>query len=580
MKNLKRIFQQALLALTLLIGFDHLSAQTIPTNFFGQNAWMPDTIGSMHLNGKLHSNWGKIKDSKASIVRFGGIAPDKNKPTNYQYIKMIDSIRAKGMEPIMQVPFHKWQYSAQEAAQIVEFINVTKAKNIKYWIIGNEPDLDYAYTTAAQVAAYIKPFASAMKAVDPNIMIIGPETAWYNQGIINGLTNPGGPDDITGKDAAGRYYIDIISFHYYGFNGTQSRTDVVNKLHSTGNLNDNLALLQARLAACNSAHGRSGNATLKVAVTEANVGYKNAASDNLNGNGVNSFVGAQFIAEMFSVGLKNNVNFMNVWSVVEGNNQELNIGYIDAVTGQKKPAYYHFQMMADNFKGNFVTGTSNQANVKIFGSQNGQYTNVMILNQDLANNYNFTVKLNNSAVGGNNALKLNLNANMGIEYNGVISGQSTMLLTFNSSGVLVKKIEYTLINHAVSNLPPTVTNYNGGVVSNTGNGNGSGVATAVDENGQEVVSMKGFTMNVYPNPAKSKFTVELDRPNAQDIDFEVEVYDLMGRLIYTKSSIFADKKQVVDLTGSSLASAVYIVRVRESGDKDNVRSHKVVLFKS
>lgn len=572
MKNLKRIFQASMLTLGLFFSAEKMQAQNIPANFFGQNAWMPDTIGSAVYYGKLHQNWGKVKDSKASIIRFGGIAPDENKPTNYQYIKMIDSIRARGMEPIIQVPFHKWQYTAQQAAQIVQYINVTKGKNIQYWIIGNEPDLAYQYTNAGQVAAYIRPFASAMKAVDPNIKIIGPETAWYNTNIINGLTTAGGPDDITGKDAAGRYYVDIISFHYYGFNGTQSRAEVISKLYSQNNLNDNLGLLSTRLAACNAAHNRSGSSALRMAVTEANVGYKNDPGDNLNGNGANSFVGAQFISEMFSVGLKNGVNFMNVWSVVEGNNTDLNIGYIDPSTGNKKPSYYHFQMMAENFKGNFISGSTNQANIKAFGSKDAQYTTVMILNQDLANNVNFTVRLGSGAVSGNNALKINVDAGISVEYNGVIQGQSSMLLVFNNSGVIVKKIEYTLTGHALANLPPTVNEYNGGVV-------GSSIVTSVGENG-DIVSMKGFQMNLFPNPAKSKFTIELDRVNALDKDFDIEVFDLMGRLIYKQSSIFNERQQSVDLSGQSVAEAVYIVRVREADDKENSRSLKVVLFKS
>src|SRR5436190_13794163 len=234
MKTLKKLFQASLLSLRLAFAADNMmEAQTIPTNFFGQNAWMPDSVGNVKYYGKLRQNWGKIRDSKAAIVRFGGIAPDNHMPTNFQYIQMIDSIRAKGMEPILQVPFHRGAYTAQQAAAIVQYVNVTKGKNVLYWIIGNEPDLDYAYTSASQVAAYFKPFASAMKAVDPGIKIIGPECAWYNTGIINGLTTPGGPDDITGKDAAGRYYVDIISFHYYGFNGTQSRNDVMTKLYQT-----------------------------------------------------------------------------------------------------------------------------------------------------------------------------------------------------------------------------------------------------------------------------------------------------------------------------------------------------------
>ena len=573
MKNVKKIFQAAILGLGLSISAQS-NAQVIPTNFFGQNAWMPDTIGSVNYNGKLHKNWNNIKESKVSMIRFGGIAPDNNKPTNFQYIKMIDSVRAKGMEPIIQVPFHKGAYTATQAAAIVQFLNVTKGKNIKYFSIGNEPDLDYQYTTAQQVAAYFKPFATAMKAVDPSILIVGPECAWYNQSIMNGLTTPNGPYDITGKDANGRYYLDVISFHTYPFDGSQNREQVITKLTATNGFEANLTALNSRVAAANSAHNRTGSAALRTAVTEANVCYKNAATDNLNGVGVNSFIGGQFIAEMLGIGMEQGVNFMTIWSVIEGNSQVLNIGYIDPTTGNKKPAYYHYKMVAENFKGSIVSATTNQSKVKSFGSQSSQYINVLIMNQELATNHNFTVRLNSSAIAGNSSLKININANVNIEYNGVINNQSSMVLTFNSAGVLVKKTEYTLATHAIANLAPTVTEYNGGV----GSVSGSGVTTAVGDNG-DVVSMKGFAMNVYPNPAKSKFTIELDRVNTQDVKFVVEIYDLMGRLIYTQNSIFTERQQKVDLSGASLAEAVYIVRVREAGDKDNVRASKIIIFK-
>jgi len=567
MKNVKKLFQITLLALGLG-SFQNTRAQAISSHFFGQNAWMPDTIGTVFLNGKLYQNWANIKDSKASIMRFGGISPDENMPTNFQYIKMIDAMRANGMEPVMQVPFYKNRYTAQQAATIVHYVNVTMGRNVKYWVIGNEPDLAYSFTSASQVAAYIKPYASAMKAIDPGILTIGPECAWYNQNIINGLTTPNGPDDITGKDANGRFYVDIISFHFYGFNGTQTRAEVISKINSPNQLQANLTALNVRLNTCNAAHNRSGASTLKTAITEANVNYINDASDNLSGVGANSFVGGQFIAEMMATGMKNSVDFINLWSVVEGNNNQLNIGYIDAVTGNKKPSFYHFKMLAENFSGNFLSGTTNQANVKAFASKNAQNTTVMLLNQDLTNNYNFTVRLNTVAVSGASALKININAGIAIEYNAVIPSQSSMLLVFNSQGVLIKKMEYSLTTHALANLPPTVTNYTAG-----------NVTTSVNANDGEVASIKGFELNLFPNPANSKFTIEIDRRNPEEHKFQIELFDIMGRLISTQITTFSDRKQEVDFSGNSLAEGVYIVRVYETSDKDNVQSQKIILFK-
>ncbi len=465
MKNIKKIIKVSLLTVGFLLSVKSSYSQLISDHFFGENTWMPDTIGDYKackeppciLYGKLHKQWSNIKSSGASIVRFGGIAADKNMPTNYQYIKMIDSIRAKGMEPIIQVPFCNNRYTAQQAADIVKYINIIKGKKIKYWIIANEPDLSYSFTTSSQIAQYFKPFASAMKAVDPSILIVGPECAWFNQTILTGLTTPNGPDDITGKDASGNYYLDIISFHTYPFDGTQTRADVVSKLTAPNSLNENLAYLNTRVANCNSAHNRTGVALLKTAITEANINWQNNTSDNLNGLGANSFIGGQFMAEMMGIGMKNNLDFINIWSVIEGNSTASNIGFIDATTNNKKPLYYHFKLLANNFKGNYLNGITNQVNVKSFGSQNAQQTSVLILNEDLTNNYNFTVRLDNSAISGNGGLNININAGLNKEYSGVISNQSTTILKFDAAGNLIEKTEYKLSGNADVNLAPTVT---------------------------------------------------------------------------------------------------------------------------
>src|SRR5207237_7346810 len=132
--------------------------------------------------------------------------------------------------------------------------------------------------------------------------------------------------------------------------------------------------LNSRIANCNSSHSRTGSAALKTAITEVNIDYQNSASDDIYGVGANSFIGGQFVAEMLCIGMKSGVDFMNIWSVIEGNSTALNIGYLDASTGHKKPLYYHFKLLADNFKGNFVTGTTNMADVKTFACQNGQQT--------------------------------------------------------------------------------------------------------------------------------------------------------------------------------------------------------------
>lgn len=563
MKNIKKICHFTFLILSIVFSFN-MKAQVIPAHFFGQNAWMPDTIGKTVLMGKLHKHWSDVQASNAVLIRFGGTAPDKDMPTDYEYIKMIDSVRAHGMEPMIQVPYNKGQYTAQQASDIVRYINQTKGKNVKYWIIGNEPNLGYGYTSSSQIAAYIKPFASAMKSVDPSILIVGPELAWYDANIMNGLTTPNGPDDITGKDAAGHYYIDVISFHSYPFDGTQVRSQMLNKLTAANGLQDNLTALNTRVASCNTVHGRAGASALKTAITEANVDWQNNASDNLYGTGVNSFIGAQFVAEMLGIAMKNGVDFVNMWSVIEGNGTALNIGYLDATTGIKKPAYYHYKLMAENFKGNFVTSTTNQANVKTFASNNGQFIQVLVMNEDQAMNFNYTVRLNTSAVSGSNALKMNVNANVNNEYSGSVQNQSTLLLTFDQSGNLVKKTEYSLQNHAVSNLAPVVTQYIATGVGSVANDDGNG-------------DIKNFQIKVFPNPTTGKFTVTMDKLNKFEKKIQVEMFDMMGRQAFDKTMTFSRGKEEIDLSGGSLADGAYVVRVREEADHDNVKTEKMII---
>jgi hypothetical protein len=559
MQKIKNVLRITLPFFISLFISKQISAQAISAHFFGENAWMPAQIGNTVLNGKLDQHWGDIKNSHVSIIRFGGITPDKDMPTNAQYIAIIDSIRANGMEPIIQVPFNNNAYNATQAAAIVTFLNVTSGKNIKYWSIGNEPDLGYSYSTSSQIAAYIKPFASAMKAVDPSIIIIGPECAWYNQGIINGITTPGGPDDITGKDANGNYYVDVISFHTYPFDGTQTRAQVVSKMSTPGGLADNLASLNARIASCNSYHSRTGNAALKTAITELNIDWKNSATDDVNGVGANSFLGGQFVAEMLGAAMKNNVDFVTMWSVIEGNSTALNIGYLDASTGIKKPLYYHYQLLAQNFKGNYVNGTSNLANVKTFGCQNGQQTCVLVMNEDLGQ-YNYTVRLNTAAVSGSSPLKININASLGTEFTDMIQGQSTVLLVFNAQGAITGKYEYTLSNHAANHLAPAYTPFTTGI-------------TALPENKK---AGGYFTMKLFPNPTNAKFTVELSRLPGPDEKFQVELFDIEGRQILSKELSFFKGKEELDFSTLSASAGAYVVRVRQN---ENYQTHKIILAK-
>ena len=210
-----------------------------------------------------------------------------------------------------------------------------------------------------------------------------------------------------------------------------------------------------------------------------------------------------------------------------------------------------------------ANGTTNLTNVKSFGSQNAQQICVMVMNEDLTNNYNYTVKLNTSAVSGSNPLKININANVATEYTDVIPAQSTMLLVFNASGGLIKKYEYSLNGHALAGLAPTLTNI---LATN--------VASNDDSNGE--ITKEFEITKVFPNPTSAKLNIQLNKSNFEQKKYSIEVFSVAGQLVFTKDADFVKGSEELDLSIGSLASAMYIVRVKYD---DILRTEKVMYIK-
>jgi len=156
-----------------------------------------------------------------------------------------------GAEPIIQVPVWGGDSTASHAARVVEFVNITHNKNIKYWSIGNEPNHvydndDYGFGSnvygRAEYAASVREFSIAMKTVDPTIKTIAGELAWYYDIWINELIKPGGADDISGNNGT-HDYIDYFSFHRYPFSryGTnQTRALIVDSPNAFVNVTNDL----------------------------------------------------------------------------------------------------------------------------------------------------------------------------------------------------------------------------------------------------------------------------------------------------------------------------------------------------
>lgn len=423
-------------------------AKAVPKNFYGLNAWMPDAIGSVQLNGNLDLVWNKIQDSSARRIRMGGIAADNEFYTDTQLLNTIDQIKAIGSKPIIQVPVDDGIFTAAQAADIVELVNVTHNKKVKFWSIGNEPNFVYNNFTPADYAATVKAFSAAMKAVDPKIRIIAGELAWYDIPWVDALLQ--GPDDITGVDpVTGLDYIDFFSFHTFPFFGNQTRTTALAELDTFAN---NVEDLRLRLEAINDLEVRSRD--LRSMVTEFNINWQNAAGDDVNGLGANSFFGGQWVANMFTIGADHKVKTMSLWSAIEGGSgTNTDIGYLYHDDQQEKPLYYHYQLLAQNHKGKILRTEDNQPLVRTASSRKDGQINVFIFNFDETTTFSSAINLDNTFPTSDLAIRIK--AKIPTEHTFSMPPAATLLLKFDEFGTLIGQCSYELAVEAIANNPPT-----------------------------------------------------------------------------------------------------------------------------
>lgn len=154
-----------------------------------------------------------------TYLRFpGGQWGDQNDLKDYHIDRFIALAQRLGAEPKINVRLPGG--SPEAAAEMVRYCNITNNYKVRYWSIGNEPSLYtniYGYYDTELFNAEWREFAEAMLAVDPDIVLIGPEIHQYTG---NPETDP---RDEAGRDWTREFLIangdlvDIVAIHRYPF---------------------------------------------------------------------------------------------------------------------------------------------------------------------------------------------------------------------------------------------------------------------------------------------------------------------------------------------------------------------------
>ena len=427
----------------LAAGIANLAAQEISPFLFGQNHWMAQSDEGKRP-GYLHLLWPKVGESGVRLVRIGGAGYESRFPNRQRLTAMIAAIRGIGAEPLLQVPRH---FSAEQAAELVRDLNASPSGKVKFWSIGNEP-LMRDRDGVDKVYQYITRIAPALKAVDPTLKILVFDECELRTAAYEALC--GGRLDVTGKDASGAWMIDGFTFHRYPNGREFDREDVL--LRSAEDIRRQARSLVAMMKKADRKHGRTGDARLCWGLTEVNVTYANP-DRKIDGFGNASFLGGQFMAEVFGIGMELGAFTVAPWCINETDRVQTDFGYLGLPPDfHPRSSYYHIQMMARHMTGQFVRSSTSEPQVKSIATRTSDGFAVMVLNQSLDRDFDYEIVLSQEAAS-TKSLVVAVEAGLSARHEGRLANQTTVLLLFDPRGRPTLQYTYGL-GHNQENLPP------------------------------------------------------------------------------------------------------------------------------
>lgn len=343
-------------ALTGTVNISGVAPKSTSPLFQGVNYWSwvtsygAQVVGTESLIGALQPR----------LVRLGGTNADNSTPQSYSNDVIMAAVtyaRAIGAEPLIQVPVladaDGNTPTAQTAADIVTYLNVTQSLGVKYFSIGNEPDIyvdnkllaGYSVDQACQTFAS---FADAMKSVDPSIKIVGPDYSWkYQTGTAN--------DWLTPFLVNCGNKIDVLSVHRYPLDPALATAE-----HAAADA----PAFRTTLKSLRSALELRGMLDTPLAITEYNVTWDgDLAKSNLSAS-PGTLSAALWTADMQGVAREEQLWSLDYWSISEG----WTLGMLNASV--PRPAYYALQLYAEHFGPTVLATAGAPSGISVYASRN------------------------------------------------------------------------------------------------------------------------------------------------------------------------------------------------------------------
>ncbi len=258
----------------------------------------------------------------------------------------------------------------EKAAELVRYTNIEKKYGVVYWSIGNEPNLYEAqhqgpYDTVMFNKQW-RPIAEAMKAVDPTIKLMGPETSQWNSSLATTPKDNAGRDWMTEFLKANGDLVDIVTVHRYPMYSPTNGPVTVQQLR------DDTHTWLAQIDYLNSLVFQLTGKHLPQAWTEVN---SDPSSTMFNPASPDSFYNAIWYADVLGQMLQGKVFMVNQW-VISQRGGGLGLLYGPDI----RPTFYVFPLYK-HFGSKQVFAASGIKDVDIFASTRPDGTlTLMIIN--------------------------------------------------------------------------------------------------------------------------------------------------------------------------------------------------------
>ena len=306
---------------------------------------------------------GKMEEalqSHVTALRFpGGEWGDQNDLQPYQLDSILNLCKQMGAIPTISVRLLGGTPAA--AVGLVRYANIEMGYKIRYWSIGNEPDLyegrpNVDYDTLRFNQEW-RSIAIAMKAVDPTILLLGPElSGGYTSNFATNPKDTAGRDWMTEFLKANGDMVDIVTYHRYPFpiNGGNA---TIGELRQ--DLPDWTRTVRYLRALIQETTGRA----LPIAVTEAS---SDSSKIVMGVASPDSFYNAIWWADVLGRLTDGNVFMVNQWDFTTSSGQGDGWGLI--ATSGVRPTYYVYQMYS-HFGVERVYAASGVADVSVYAAK-------------------------------------------------------------------------------------------------------------------------------------------------------------------------------------------------------------------